>query len=107
MKKLMSSVAITSILILGACGNDAEENKNSATENKADAGKAAYANSTCIGCHGKDLEGASGPNLTKVGSKYSKDEILEIIKNGKGSMPKNLVKGEEAESIAKYLAKQK
>ncbi|WP_414055944.1 cytochrome c551 [Macrococcus equi] len=104
MKKLLIGLAL-SALVLGACGNG-EEQKTS--ENKSnDPGREAFANSSCIGCHGKDLEGGSGPNLTKVGGKYSEQEILKIIKNGKGAMPKNLVEGKDAEKIAKYLAKQK
>lgn len=102
MKKLLTGLAI-SALILGACGNE----KQSADTTSSDPGRQAFANSSCVGCHGKDLEGASGPNLTKVGSKYSEEEILNIIKNGKGSMPKNLVEGRDAEKIAQYLAKQK
>ncbi|MCE4955845.1 cytochrome c551 [Macrococcoides caseolyticum] len=104
MKKLLTGIAL-SALILGACGNNAEKKTSESSSN--DPGREAYANSSCIGCHGRDLEGGSGPNLTKVGNKYSEQEILKIIQNGKGSMPKNLVKGKDAENIAKYLAKQK
>ncbi|TDM48326.1 cytochrome c [Macrococcoides goetzii] len=105
MKKLFTGLAL-SALVLGACGNGEEEKATDKTTSN-DPGREAFANSSCIGCHGKDLEGGSGPNLTKVGGKYSEQEILEIIKNGKGSMPKNLVEGKDAENIAKYLAKQK
>src|SRR5699024_8766953 len=37
---------------------------------------------SCIGCHGGDLEGGSGPSLQDVGSKYSQEEIQDIINNG-------------------------
>ncbi|MCU7556309.1 cytochrome c551 [Macrococcus capreoli] len=104
MKKLLTGLAL-SALVLGACGNGGEKQ---ATDTKFnDPGREAFANSSCIGCHGKDLEGGSEPNLTKVGSKYSEQEILKIIQNGKGAMPKNLVEGKDAENIAKYLSKQK
>ena len=48
-----------------------------------------------------------GPNLTKVGSKYSKDDILGILKNGKGQMPANVVTGDDANTIAEWLAAKK
>ncbi|MCK9909585.1 cytochrome c, partial [Microbacteriaceae bacterium K1510] len=54
----------------------------------------------CSSCHGQNLEGVVGPNLTKVGSKYTKDQILEILQKGKGQMPAGLVKGGDADTIA-------
>jgi len=63
------------------------------------------AQSSCMGCHGKNLEGAMGPNLQKVGSKYDANQIAEIIKNGKGAMPADLMKDEaEIKKLAEYLA---
>lgn len=61
----------------------------------------------CSSCHGGDLTGGMGPNLTKVGSKYSKDEILNIIKNGKGQMPANVITGDDANQVAEWLAAKK
>ena len=46
--------------------------------------------------------------LMAVGGKYSKDEILDIIKNGKGGgMPAGVIQGEEAEMVAAWLAEKK
>jgi mono/diheme cytochrome c family protein len=57
--------------------------------------------SNCAGCHGADLKGKVGPQL--VGTKLSEEEIVKILKEGKGSMmPGNLAAGKEAE-VAKYL----
>lgn len=61
-----------------------------------------YRNS-CISCHGDDLSGGSGPDLTKVGSKYSDQEILDIIMGGTGTMPGGLVNDEEAERLTLWL----
>lgn len=61
----------------------------------------------CSSCHGQNLEGVVGPNLTKVGSKYSKDQILEILQKGKGQMPAGLVKGGDADTLASWLADKK
>lgn len=90
-------------LMLAACGAQEKDSK----EAVKDTGLSAYQQNSCVGCHGKDMEGASGPNLTKVGAKYSEQEILSIIKNGKGNMPKGQAAGDDAKKIAAYLAKQK
>lgn len=73
-----------------------------------DAAKAeALYNQSCAACHGQNLEGTVGPNLQTVGSRLSKDEILDILQNGRGTMPGGLVKGEDAETLAAWLADKK
>ncbi|GAE91173.1 cytochrome c551 [Gracilibacillus boraciitolerans JCM 21714] len=64
---------------------------------------------SCIGCHGGDLEGATGPSLQNIGSKYNQEEIYEIIVNGiEGTgMPSGVVPNEEAEILSKWLAEKK
>ncbi len=61
----------------------------------------------CASCHGQDLSGGVGPNLQKVGSKYSKDQIKDIIANGRGAMPAGIIKGEDADKVAEWLAAKK
>jgi len=58
--------------------------------------------STCVACHGADLNGSAGPNLHNLDQKYSKEEIVDILVNGKGGMPKGTVPGNE-EYVADYL----
>jgi cytochrome c551 len=72
----------------------------------ATAAETAFKNN-CAGCHGQNLEGIAGPNLQKVGGKYSKEQIEQILANGKGTMPGGLVKGSDAENIAAWLADKK
>lgn len=60
--------------------------------------------SSCASCHGADLTGGVGPDLTTVGSKLSKEEIEDIINNGIGSMPPGLVGPEEATVLAEWLS---
>lgn len=61
----------------------------------------------CIGCHGGELEGGMGgaaPAL--VGLSLSKDEIVTVLKDGKGAMPAqvpNAIPAEHAEDLAEYL----
>lgn len=64
---------------------------------------------SCIGCHGQNLEGIAGdgPDLRKIGGTYTEEELLNIILNGKGNMPGNLVQGERAENLAAWLADKK
>ncbi len=104
-------------LFLSACGGGqtsqpaptpAPSTGEGATTPTVDAAKAetTFKNS-CASCHGQNLEGAVGPNLTAVGSKLSKDDILGILKNGKGIMPKDLVTGEDADNLAAWLAEKK
>jgi cytochrome c550 len=45
-----------------------------------------------------------GPALKGVGDRLSKDEIKETITNGRGNMPAGLVKPEEADAMADWLA---
>src|SRR5699024_325862 len=47
----------------------------------------------CASCHGEDLSGENGPDLTNVGSDLSRDEIHDVIMNGQGAMPAGLVDG--------------
>lgn len=68
--------------------------------------EAAYKNK-CASCHGQNLEGIVGPNLTAVGSKYSREQILEIIEKGKGSMPPGMLAGADADAVAAWLADKK
>lgn len=65
--------------------------------------EAIYA-SSCASCHGADLSGGVGPELTTVGSSLSQEEIEDVINNGVGSMPPALVGPEEATILAEWLS---
>jgi menaquinol-cytochrome c reductase cytochrome b/c subunit len=79
------------------------------------ANKDVYQKSTCVACHGTDLKGGpAAPTLRGIGSKYSKEDILGIIKNGQGSMgaqyDANIAMGltdENINALAEWLGKQK
>jgi cytochrome c550 len=62
-----------------------------------------YKSAGCIGCHGDSYQGGVGPALTGVGDKLSKEEIEDILVNGKGSMPSGLVTAENAGAMADWL----
>jgi cytochrome c551 len=110
-------IATVLLLFVTACGggDNAQEadpapaapapEGNQQQEGTADAaaGEKLYKQS-CAGCHGVDLSGTAGPALTQVGAKYSQEEILQIIEQGQGAMPPGLLKGEDAEAVATWLA---
>ena len=114
-KKLLAAI-FGSALMLAACGggNDGD-NEGAAPTNddnggevtqSADAEKIVQGN--CTSCHGGNLEGQGNfPALNNVGSRLSEDEILNVIENGRGGMPPNLIQGEEAQVVAEWLAKKK
>lgn len=103
MKKLMMSTFILFIFLLAACGNSDESSSSSA---KAGDPEKLY-NQKCSTCHGSNLEGGGGPNLQAVGSELSKEDIEKIILEGKGNMPKGVLKGKDAEAVAQWLADKK
>lgn len=118
LKNLLLAAGLSATLVLGACGSDDSSSSDttkedtsmnddsSKTESAVDAEKI-FANN-CASCHGNNLEGNVGPNLTKVGSKYSSEEIQDIIKNGKGQMPAGILKeDEEIVAVADWLAEKK
>jgi len=64
------------------------------------------AQTSCMGCHGKDMEGGMGPNLQKIGEKLDATQIADIIKNGKPpAMPGGMIKDDaEIAKLAEYMA---
>lgn len=121
MKKWLLTIVFGFALVLGACGGDdgdtgepADDGGDTDTEESAgdngdggsvdaSAAEDAY-QQNCASCHGADLSGGSGPELTNVGSQYSADEIADIIENGIGSMPAGMATGDDVDLLANWLA---
>ncbi|MGG1313440.1 MULTISPECIES: menaquinol-cytochrome c reductase cytochrome b/c subunit [Cohnella] len=70
----------------------------------------------CVACHGAELEGANGPSLRGIGDKLSKEELVDIITNGKNEgMPafgkakagESGLSDEQIDQIATWLSEQK
>ena len=105
-KGLLTTLVLGSAVFLAACGGG--DSKTSDNENEtAELSGEKLVQQSCTTCHGGQLQGGSAPALDKLGSKYSEDKILDIILNGQGGMPAGLLKGEEAEAAAAYLAELK
>jgi mono/diheme cytochrome c family protein len=64
---------------------------------------------SCITCHGVNLEGGVGPNLTKVGVTWSEAKIVKQITKGGGGMPpfEGQIKDDQIANLAKWLASHK
>jgi cytochrome c551 len=102
MKKIVLALLMGASLVLAACGGD---DAKETTGGGADAEK--LFGQKCSSCHGADLSGGVGPKLSDVGSRLDKAAIEEVIANGKGSMPKELLKGDDASAVAEWLAGKK
>ncbi|ASS98212.1 MULTISPECIES: cytochrome c551 [Geobacillus] len=111
MKWKLAAMFLGVSLALAACGGGGDNagEKNGGGNGGGDTAAAAEQifKQNCASCHGQDLSGGVGPNLQKVGSKYSKDQIKEIIANGRGAMPAGIIKGEDADKVAEWLASKK
>lgn len=106
MKKKLLALLFGTSLILAACGGGGDDATDTSSGGDTAAGEK-IAKQTCAACHGGDLTGAIGPDLTKVGSKYSEDEIKNIIKKGRGDMPPQSLSDEDINAVASWLSSQK
>lgn len=111
MKKKLLALFMGSALVLGACGggDTAEQpadDQAAAPTEVANAGEDVYAKS-CASCHGQNLEGGVGLELTTIGSKLDAAGIEAVILNGQGAMPAGLVQGDEAKAVSEWLATKK
>ena len=79
--------------------------EHSDTVNVSDAEK--IYNQKCSNCHGGDLRGGVGPDLTKIGGTLSQEDIEQVIANGQGAMPKGLIEGTEATAVAGMAGKKR
>ena len=61
-------------------------------------------NKSCIGCHGDQYQGGVGPGLVGVGDRLSKEDIEDIVVNGKNAMPPGLVSADKAGEMAEWLS---
>ena len=103
---LIGILGILAMIIMGGVGmaqmNQAEGEGEESSESQDLAPEDIYSNN-CMSCHGEDLGGGTGPDLTDVGSSYDASEIVEIIQNGKGQMPAINLDPSNAEKVAEWL----
>lgn len=104
-KKLLSALLGTALVMsLAACGGGDDEGGDTAQAGDAEK----IYSQKCSSCHGGDLKGGMGPDLTAVGASKSKDEIAAIIKDGTdGGMPAGLIEGDDLDKVADWLSTKK
>jgi mono/diheme cytochrome c family protein len=111
---LAIALAVAAVLALGACGFG--EEGISVSEDDPDYNGAVLFATHCSGCHTLSAAGTQGtgnrsvrtqgPNLDQRTETY--DDALFAIQNGGFSgaiMPQNIVVGEEAEALARFVAR--
>jgi len=116
-KWYVTFITMTTVLLLAACGSteNANEDAEKADQNEPKTPEIEMTSSVgevynlgCASCHGEDLQGNVGPDISKVGSEYSKDEIKDIIVNGIGDMPGGALEDDEdVELLTEYLTELK
>lgn len=111
MKKKLLAAVFGAVLVLGACGGgDKGNEKEEGTGGETAAVDAeAVVQASCISCHGgTELTGGMGPALDKIGATMTEEEIHDVIVNGQGGMPGNIIKDEEeVQAVAEWLAAKK
>jgi cytochrome c550 len=99
-------VVMLSIMGLGDAEEAAKEKEGGGeetTEQTVATPEELYQDAGCIGCHGGNFEGVSGPSLLGVGDRLSVDEVKDVIANGRGTMPPNLIAAENLDAMAEYI----
>lgn len=100
---ILGIVFVIMISFLGVHQRDARENPDEGNDSVVLDAEGLYKKS-CASCHGGDLTGGGGPDLTEVGDRLSEGEIEDIIINGTDDgMPEGLVNDSEAGEIAEWL----
>ncbi|KUP07222.1 cytochrome C [Bacillus coahuilensis m2-6] len=105
---MVMGIGLVFFLSLEGLGNQGElahegEETTEGGETAAGFDPEAHYQSACIGCHGGNYEGGVGPTLIGVGDKYSAEELSDILINGKGAMPGNLVPADNVEAMVEWL----
>lgn len=98
-------VFIVGVLAVSSCTQGEISTVKEGDENVEVDGKLLYTNQ-CVSCHGPkgDLGNSGSKDLTK--SKLSEEQVLKIIKKGKGTMPPFeylLTTDKEREAVVEYV----
>ncbi|MCM3747972.1 cytochrome c [Paenibacillus pasadenensis] len=112
MAGLMSAAALFAVFILLTQMPEKEEVSEggaafSVPEREVDAAAAQLiSKNMCISCHGTDLKGGIGPDLTKIGSSLTKEQLYKTISEGRGGMPafKDRLTEDEMITMATWLS---
>ncbi len=104
-KKSNKTLALFSFMFIVAAYGLAEMSRTNKVSNEVSDGKTIY-NQSCASCHGNDgklgIAGASDLSQTSL----QHHEIVTIILNGKGAMPKVQMSDKQAKAVADYVLKE-
>ena len=102
----MRTPCLLAILALGFAGCGGDDSDTADRQTQAASGEPAQVfDATCGGCHtlaAADSSGKVGPNLDELEPDAAR--VVRAIESGPGSMPENLLQGEEAQEVADYVA---
>jgi cytochrome c551 len=80
-------IAVAAALIAGACGGDPHSDVTKARDASSVAAGATIWAAACAQCHGDNLQGGSGPGLVDAELGHPDSDFIDVVTNGKGSMP--------------------
>lgn len=113
MRMPLLTVSIIAVFMLAACGSHSgQQNQTNTAVVETDSditGADMLYKKSCLSCHAADLSGKVGPSLQEIGSKLSKEEIVERITMGRGGMPsfKSRLSEQDIEALGSWLADKK
>lgn len=99
--------------VLTACAGAGNQGNQAGQTDNVSPGTAANVESlyksSCLACHGANLEGGAGPELNKVGARLSKEQIAAKIENGGVGMPafKGTLANDQIAALSDWLAAKK
>lgn len=85
----MAAVAATVLATVAGCGGegDGDDGMASPGQDGARAEVRELYQQRCSACHGDDGRGASGPSLAGVADRLDRDEIADVVRDGRTGMP--------------------
>lgn len=113
MKKIWLLSAMSLLLILNACDESNKETSYHIDQDQEQYPEAVelFSKQRCISCHASDLQGNMGEesDLSKVGSRLTKQQLIDVITNGRNRMPSfgEYLTEEQIDALAEWLHSKK
>lgn len=94
---LTAIAALALALVAVGCGDD------DGGDGASGSGESIY-RTNCATCHGTDGGGGLGPELRGIADRLTREEHLEIVREGKGQMPawKDNLSDDEIDAVVEY-----
>lgn len=98
-------VAVVAALVVAGCGSSAAKLNDSTAELDLDKAKQSF-QTNCRSCHSladANAAGVFGPDLDQL--QPDARRVREQIDSGGGGMPADIIEGDEADTVARYVAR--